>query len=125
LRLRGSCRAGRGGGAWGIFVKVSRDARGAVAIQSPVGLPHRRPRGCEAIMESVILQDAWLFDLHAAGDRMVLWFITDGGGRLRLEQRFTPELFLEGPGEQLRACVRALEQRGDAEPIGWTERLDF
>jgi DNA polymerase-2 len=71
------------------------------------------------------MQPAWLFDLHASGDRMVLWFITESGERLRLEQPFRPEIFLEGPREQLRACLHALRDAGDAEPIGWTHHVDF
>jgi hypothetical protein len=30
----------------------------------------------------------WLFDLYPLGDRMVLWFITNAGERLRLEDDF-------------------------------------
>ncbi len=71
------------------------------------------------------MHDAWLFDLHASGDRVVLWFITADGGRLRLEQPFAPEVFLDGPRGPLRACVQALQRAGEAQPLGWTERVDF
>ncbi|MFH0794769.1 MAG: DNA polymerase domain-containing protein [bacterium] len=67
----------------------------------------------------------WLFDLYARGSEMVLWFLTDGGERLRLADPFTPGIFLSGPKRALAACVRAIERASDGDAVGWTERLDF
>jgi hypothetical protein len=36
----------------------------------------------------------WLFDLYPLGDHMVLWFITETGARLRLEDDFPYCLYL-------------------------------
>ena len=54
----------------------------------------------------------WLFDLYALGDRMVLWFITVAGARLRLEDDFPYCLYLGGPQGRLRSLVRTLGRRG-------------
>ena len=67
----------------------------------------------------------FLFDLFAQGSEMVLWFITDSGQPVRLVEEFTPEVFLSGPERPLNACLRAIEQSGDGEPVGWTERRDL
>ena len=55
----------------------------------------------------------WLFDLYPLGDRMVLWFITSAGQRLRLEDDFRL-LRLSGraPGRSIRSLARGLGQRG-------------
>jgi hypothetical protein len=54
----------------------------------------------------------WLFDLYPLGDRMVLWFITAAGERLRLEDDFPYCLYLGGPQGRLRYLARALGQKG-------------
>jgi DNA polymerase-2 len=54
----------------------------------------------------------WLFDLYPLSDRMVLWFITVAGTRLRLEDDFPYRLYLGGPPVRLRAVARALGQKG-------------
>jgi DNA polymerase II len=54
----------------------------------------------------------WLFDLYPLDDRMVLWFITEAGDRLRLEDDFPYCLYLGGPQESLRNLARTLGQRG-------------
>jgi DNA polymerase elongation subunit (family B) len=54
----------------------------------------------------------WLFDLYPLGDRMVLWFITNAGERLRLEDDFPYCLYLGGPQARLRSLARGLGQRG-------------
>jgi hypothetical protein len=54
----------------------------------------------------------WLFDLYPLGDRMVLWFITAAGERLRLEDDFAYCLYLEGPQARLKSLVREWGQRG-------------
>ncbi len=56
--------------------------------------------------------NGWLFDLYPLGDRMVLWFITATGERLRLEDDFPYCLYLGGPQARLRALARALGQQG-------------
>jgi DNA polymerase elongation subunit (family B) len=54
----------------------------------------------------------WLFDLYPLGDRMVLWFITAAGARLRLEDDFPYCLYLGGPPGRLRSRARVLGQKG-------------
>jgi DNA polymerase elongation subunit (family B) len=54
----------------------------------------------------------WLFDLYPLGDRMVLWFITAAGERLRLEDDFPYCLYLGGPQARLRSLAQGLGQRG-------------
>jgi len=54
----------------------------------------------------------WLFDLYPLGDRMVLWFITVEGRRLRLEDDFPYCLYLGGSQARLRSVARSLGQKG-------------
>jgi DNA polymerase-2 len=54
----------------------------------------------------------WLFDLYPLGDRMVLWFITATGQRLRLTDDFPYCLYLGGPQARLQSLARALGQKG-------------
>jgi len=54
----------------------------------------------------------WLFDLYPLGDRMVLWFITESGQRLRLTDDFPYCLYLGGPQARLQSLARALGQKG-------------
>ena len=54
----------------------------------------------------------WLFDLYPLGDRMVLWFITSAGERLRLEDDFPYCLYLGGPQARLRSLAQGLGRRG-------------
>ncbi|MGD0826798.1 MAG: DNA polymerase domain-containing protein [Desulfobaccales bacterium] len=56
--------------------------------------------------------NGWLFDLYPLGDRLVLWFITEAGARLRLEDEFPYCLYLGGPRDRLAAIARSLEKRG-------------
>ena len=55
----------------------------------------------------------WLFDLYPLGDRMVLWFITASGQRLRLTDDFPYCLYLGGP----QARLRSLARRFDADAV--------
>jgi DNA polymerase-2 len=54
----------------------------------------------------------WLFDLYPLGDRMVLWFITEAGERLRLEDDFPYCVYLGGPPERIRALAATASRRG-------------
>jgi DNA polymerase-2 len=54
----------------------------------------------------------WLFDLYPLGDRIVLWFITDDGQRVRLEDDFPYCVYLGGPRARLGAIARTLQNRG-------------
>ena len=54
----------------------------------------------------------WLFDLYPLHNRMVLWFITEAGRRLRLEDDFPYCLYLGGPQARLHSLARALGQKG-------------
>jgi DNA polymerase-2 len=67
----------------------------------------------------------WLFDYHAEGGTMVLWFLGDDGARVRLEEPFEPTIFLEGADDIVLPCVAAIEAAGDGVGLGWTERIDF
>jgi DNA polymerase-2 len=55
--------------------------------------------------------NGWLFDLYPLGDRLVLWFITEAGARLRLEDEFPYCLYLGGPRGRLAAIARSLGRR--------------
>ncbi len=68
---------------------------------------------------------AWLFDYHALGNTMVLWFIMGDGSRLRLVDVFEPLVYLDGPEGEVGACARGMRRAGDAAVEGWTERRDF
>ncbi|MEW6659837.1 MAG: DNA polymerase domain-containing protein [Thermodesulfobacteriota bacterium] len=54
----------------------------------------------------------WLFDLYPLNDRMVLWFITAGGERLRVEDDFPYCVYLGGPEARLKALARTWGGRG-------------
>ena len=54
----------------------------------------------------------WLFDLYPLDDRMVLWFISSAGERLRLEDDFPYCVYLGGAQARLRSLARGLGQRG-------------
>lgn len=56
--------------------------------------------------------NGWLFDLYPLGDRLVLWFITEAGQRLRLEDEFPYRIYLGGPPARLAAIARTLTSRG-------------
>ncbi len=56
--------------------------------------------------------NGWLFDLYPLGNRLVLWFITDTGARLRLEDEFPYRFYLGGPPARLSAIARTLQSRG-------------
>jgi DNA polymerase-2 len=59
----------------------------------------------------------WLFDLYPLNDRMVLWFITAAGQRLRVEDDFPYCLYLGGPEARLRSLARTWGSRG------WVRRV--
>jgi DNA polymerase elongation subunit (family B) len=54
----------------------------------------------------------WLFDLYPLDDRMVLWFITASGQKLRLTDDFPYCLYLGGPQAQLKTLARGLGRKG-------------
>jgi DNA polymerase-2 len=54
----------------------------------------------------------WLFDLYPLRNRMVLWFLTAVGQRLRLEDDFAYTIYLGGPAARLRSLARFLKSRG-------------
>jgi DNA polymerase-2 len=59
----------------------------------------------------------WLFDIYPLGERLVLWFITADGQRLRVEDDFPYCIYLGGPQGRIRALARALGARG------WVRRV--
>jgi DNA polymerase-2 len=60
---------------------------------------------------------AWLFDLYPLHDRMVLWFLTPEGKRLRLVDDFAYRVYLGGPEARLRGLARAWKKGG------WVQRV--
>jgi DNA polymerase-2 len=54
----------------------------------------------------------WLFDLYPLRNRIVLWFITAAGERLRVEDEFAYTLYLGGSPARLRSLARFLQGRG-------------
>src|SRR3989339_266110 len=54
----------------------------------------------------------WLFDLYPLNDRMVLWFITASGQKLRLSDDFPYRFYLGGPRARVQSLARALGQKG-------------
>ncbi len=54
----------------------------------------------------------WLFDLYPLQDRMVLWFITEDGRHLRVEDDFPYCVYLSGPEARLQGLARAWETQG-------------
>jgi DNA polymerase II len=55
---------------------------------------------------------AWLFDLYPRRSRLVLWFITADGERLRLEDEFPYRLYLRGEPPRVRRLAQELGRRG-------------
>ena len=75
-------------------------------------------------------ETGWLLDLYPDAERMVLWFITDGGERLRLTRPFAPPVYVGGIERELdaagrRRLARAIAGLAGLEAIGPAERLDF
>ena len=67
----------------------------------------------------------WLFDLYPLNDRMVLWFITAAGERLRLEDEFPYVAYLGGIKERLQALARAWKKGGWARRVYFTRGRDL
>ncbi|MGH7424260.1 MAG: hypothetical protein ACREJ1_11370, partial [Candidatus Methylomirabilales bacterium] len=67
----------------------------------------------------------WLFDLYPAKRGMVLWWITEGGERLRLEDPFTPAFYAEGRPRDLRPLIRELEAKPSIAGLEWVKRWDL
>ncbi len=59
----------------------------------------------------------WLFDLYPLGDRMVLWFITPEGERLRVEDDFPYRVYLAGSQARLLHLAQVFQGRG------WVRRV--
>ncbi|MBM4295796.1 MAG: hypothetical protein FJ126_12965 [Deltaproteobacteria bacterium] len=54
----------------------------------------------------------WLFDVYPLQDRMVLWFITAAGERLRVEDGFPYRVYLGGEPGRVRSLAREAGRRG-------------
>jgi DNA polymerase elongation subunit (family B) len=67
----------------------------------------------------------WLFDLYPLHDRMVLWFITADGARLRLEDEFSYVAYLGSPEARLRTLARAWGGRGHVRRVYATRGRDL
>jgi len=68
----------------------------------------------------------WLLDLYAhPQDGVVLWLLSDEGGRLRFHQPFPVTFYAAGPAEQLRALWRYLRDRSLSVELARQERRDL
>jgi DNA polymerase-2 len=67
----------------------------------------------------------WLFDLYPAKRGMVLWWITEAGERLRLEDRFAPAFYAEGAVRDLQPLIRELEAKPSIAGLEWVKRWDL
>ncbi|MBW2135024.1 MAG: hypothetical protein JRG72_07320 [Deltaproteobacteria bacterium] len=63
---------------------------------------------------------AWLFDLYPLESRMVLWFVTAAGQRLRVTDSFTYRIYVHGPQPKLRSLAAHLKSRAPASR--WVKR---
>jgi DNA polymerase-2 len=64
------------------------------------------------LMQIAMQTSGWLFDLYPLRNRIVLWFLTAAGERLRLEDEFPYTFYLGGPPGRLRSLARSLAKRG-------------
>ncbi len=67
----------------------------------------------------------WLFDLYPAKGGMVLWWITEAGERLRLEDPFAPTFYAEGNPRDLRPLIRELEGKPSIAGLEFIKRWDL
>lgn len=68
----------------------------------------------------------WLLDLYSdTRDGLVLWFISEGGERLRLRQNFAVTFALAGPDERLRAAWRWLQKQPEKPQLGRSQGRDL
>jgi DNA polymerase elongation subunit (family B) len=56
---------------------------------------------------------------------MVLWWITEAGERLRLEDPFAPAFYAEGKARDLRPLIRDLEGKPSIAGLEWVKRWDL
>jgi DNA polymerase II len=66
---------------------------------------------------------AWLLDLYAHGDSMVLWFRLDSGDLLRLTDSFSYHFYARGPKPVLQALEKRLASY--IHHTAWTRRTEF
>ncbi len=67
----------------------------------------------------------WLFDIYPAKSEMVLWWITEAGERLRLEDPFAPAFYAEGEARDLQPLIRELEDKPSIARLEWVKRWDL
>ncbi|MEE8283103.1 MAG: hypothetical protein V3R47_06270, partial [candidate division NC10 bacterium] len=67
----------------------------------------------------------WLFDLYPARGGMVLWWITEAGERVRLEDPFAPAFYAEGKVQDLQPLIRELEVKPSIAGLEWVKRWDL
>ncbi len=67
----------------------------------------------------------WLFDLYPAKHGMVLWWITEAGERLRLEDPFTPAFYAEGKMRDLQPLITELEGKPSIAGLQFVKRWDL
>lgn len=67
----------------------------------------------------------WLFDLYPAKRGMVLWWITEAGERLRLEDPFTPAFYAEGAARDLQPLIKELEGKPSIAGLEFVKRWDL
>lgn len=67
----------------------------------------------------------WLFDLYPAKGGIVLWWITEAGERLRLEDPFTPAFYAEGRTRDLQPLISELTGKPSIAGLEWVKRWDL
>jgi DNA polymerase-2 len=77
-------------------------------------------------MKAAMEFSGWLLDVYEdRSDGIVLWFITEGGERVRLRQRFPVTFYAAGPAPQLRKLWRWLREQDPSLKLWRTERRDL
>lgn len=67
----------------------------------------------------------WLFDLYPARRGIVLWWITEAGERLRLEDPFAPAFYAEGKPQDLKPLIRELGGKPSIAGLECVKRWDL
>jgi DNA polymerase elongation subunit (family B) len=67
----------------------------------------------------------WVFDLYPAKNTIVLWFIEEGGGRIRLEDPYQPCFYAKGPQQEMAALEKELIGSGLSAPFPEAYRKDL
>jgi len=92
------------------------------AVQRGRGL---RPLSDLRDLENVRVLEAWVFDVYARDDQIVLWFLDRDGVPYRVTDEYHLEFYLSGKEQDVEPCIQELIDKGDAKFIGPTQRKDI